>query len=192
MEKYAHTKKLNMNRKLFLVIVPTLMMVGCAKEPGNPLSPPPAGSYSVVLDATSSLLTTDDSTKPFTVSLKAEENEEVTYDIEIGNPCYLKSVGSLYEIVVRGGAYFKSVSKYDVSLIRCDIYEGKGINYKVFNNNKGTGSALEAHKSEVDPIYPDDSGAVYEYEINSKGWKIVNDTNYKPAFYSVTIFFEVK
>ena len=181
-----------MKKSLLLIMIPSLLVVGCAKEPGAPLPPPPAGSYSVVLDATSSLLTKADSDKAYTVHLKAQENENVTYDVEIGSPCYLKTVGNFTEIIVKTGAYFKSVSKYDVSLVRCDIFAGKGINYSVYNNDQGTGTALEYHESTVAPVYPEDSGAVYEYEINSTGWKIANDGNFKPAFYSVTIFFEVK
>lgn len=185
-----------MKKVLLVLALPILLTVGCAPEAKGQLPPPPAGSYTVVLDASSSKLTKDDSSAAYTVELKTLENESVTYKVEIGAPMYLKDVSdgtkTYTEMIVKPGAYFKSKSNYTVSRIRCDIYEGRGINYEVHNKANGSGTKLEEHKSDVTPVYAADSGAVYEYEVNANEWSITNPTNYKPAFYSVTIIFEVK
>ena len=182
-------------KKLFLLsIIPALLVVGCAKDPGKPLPPPSPESYTVVLTPTNSMLTSADSTEEITVSLKAQEDESITYDVKIGFPCYLKQVqGTNYqEIIMKNGAYFKSASTYKVSRILCDIYGGKGVNYTVHNTEDGSGDPLEYHESTVTPTYPEDSGFVYEYEVEANGWSIRNSTMNKPAFYSVTIVFEVE
>ena len=171
-----------------------LMVVGCAKEPGKELPPPSPESYTVVLDPTSSTLTGEDSNSEITVSLKAKEDESITYDVKIGYPCYLKTVqGTNYqEIIMKNGGYFKSASSYKVSRILCDIYGGKGINYTVHNTADGSGTALEYHESSVTPTYPEDDGFVYEYEVEANEWSVRNNSMNKPAFYSVTIVFEVE
>ena len=108
-----------MKKGLLVLALPVLMMVGCAPEAQGQLPPPPAGSYTVVLDATSSQLTKADSAKAYTVELKTLENESVTYKVEIGAPCYLKDVSdgtkTYTEMIVKTGAYFKSKSKYETT-----------------------------------------------------------------------------
>ena len=184
----------NITMKKLLVILPVvIMLAGCAPEAEDPLPAIPAGTYSVVLDANSSTLTTDDSTEPLQISLQAKENSEVTYEVEIGAPCYLKTVDGYTEMIVKQGAYFKSKSSYKVNRLICDIFEGKGINYEVHDKADGSGNALERHESSITPVYEADSGAVYEYDLNSSTeWSITNSTKNKPAFYSVTIIFVVE
>ncbi len=180
-------------KKLLFTLLPLFLLGGCAQEPTTTASEPPHGSYSVVLDVESSTLTTEDSTEAKVVTLKAKENEAITYQLEIGSPCYTKTVKgtSFQEIIMKNGGYFKAISQYKVSLLRCDIFEGKGVNYEVFNSLDASTSALEKKASTATPIYPEDSGAVYDYEVNAEGWLIRNVSANKPAFYSVTIFFEV-
>ena len=176
--------------KKLLFVLPALLLVGCAPAAERQLPPVDPTSYTVKLDASNSTLTADDSTGAIQVELKAQEDESIVYKLEIGAPCYIKTVDSYQEIIMKGGAYFKSVSSYKVSRLICDIYEGKGINYEVHNKADGSGEALARHESSIEPVYEEDSGAVYEYEVNSTEWSITNTTNYKPAFYSVTIVFE--
>ena len=180
-------------KKLLLVLLPAFLLAGCMPEPTESASEPPAKSYSVVLDPTSSTLTTDESSETLTVTLKAKEDENITYQIEIGAPCYLKAVKgtSFQEMVMKQNGYFKPISNYKVSIVRCDIFEGKGINYEVYNNVEATNDKLEPKKSSATPIYIEDNGAVYDYEVNNNEWLIRNVLVNKPAFYSVTIFFEV-
>lgn len=179
--------------KKFLLIIPALFLAGCVSEPTETASEPPVNSYSVVLDTTSSTLTSDDSTEAITVTLKAKENQNVTYQLEIGAPCYTKQVKDteFTEIVMKQNGYFKSVSNYKVSLIRVDFFNGKGINYEIYNNVSATGEQVPAKNSTVQPVYPEDNGKVFDYEIGGNEWLIRNTSVYKPAFYSVTIFFEV-
>lgn len=181
--------------KKLLFILPILLLSSCAKEPTEKLPDPPAGSYTVFLDGFASHLTSEDSAAPISVTLVALEDERVTYELEIGAPAYLKEVSdgtnTYQEMVFKSGAYIKSVSNYQVSKIACDIYEGKGINYDVYNNAEGTGEALEEYASSLEPTYPEDSGAVYEYDIENTSWSIRNNSSYKPAFYAVYIYFEI-
>ena len=179
-------------KKLLLVFVPFLL-IGCAKEPtSNPSQVPPT-SYSVTLNPTTSTLTSDDSSETFTVTLKANEDQSVTYQVEIGAPCYIKQVQgtSYHEIIMKNGGYFKSISTYKVNKVSCDIFEGKGVNYEVFSNTDASGDPLEKYASDMTPTYAEDQGAVYDYNINANQWLIRNNSAYKPAFYAVTIFFEV-
>ena len=173
-----------------LLILPVLMIFGCAPAAEGQLPPVDPTSYTVKLDAISSTLSTDESTSAIQVELKAKEDETIVYKLEIGSPCYAKSVDGHQEIVMKSGAYFKSVSSYKVSRLICDIYEGKGINYEVHNKAAGSDEALARHESTIEPEYKEDSGAVYEYEVNSNEWSITNTSVYKPTFYSVTIVFE--
>lgn len=179
--------------KKVLIILPLLLLAGCAKEPSETASEPPINSYSVVLDVPSSTLTTEETTSPITVSLKAKEDQNTTYTLEIGAPCYEKQVSGTdyHEMVMKQNGYFKSISNYKVSLLRLDIFAGKGVNYEVYNNHQAEGNVIEAKNSTATPIYPEDNGKVYDYEINGKEWFIRNNSVYKPCFYSVTIFFEV-
>ncbi len=183
-------------KKILLLTIPVLALMGCAKEAGGKLPEPPEGSYTAVLEASVTTLTSEDSTEPIRVSLISEENSDVKYEVEIGAPVYVKTVStstgeSYQEMVVKNGAYFKSISTYKVSKIACDIFEGKGINYEVHNTADGSGEALERHESSLTSTYAEDSGAVYEYEINSNAWSVTNTSNYKPTFYSVIIYFEI-
>ena len=180
-------------KKILLTLLPLFVLASCAEEPSTSASEPPHGSYSVVLDVESSTLTTEDSTEAKVVTLKAKENEAITYQLEIGSPCYTKTVKgtSFQEIIMKNGGYFKAISEYKVSVLRCDIFEGKGVNYEVYASGEATGEALEKKGSSATPVYPEDSGAVYDYEVNANSWLIRNSSVNKPAFYSVTIFFEV-
>ncbi len=177
-----------------LFVLPLLaLLAGCAPEPKEKLPDVPSGSYTVTLEPTSSTLTSDDSTGPITVTLSAKEDSSVKYQVEIGAPCYIKTVDSYQEIIVKQNAYFKSISNYKVNRIICDIYEGKGINYSVFNKADGSGTALEKHSSTIPPVYPEDSGAVYEYDLNnSTEWSVRNSSSSRPGFYSVSIVFTVE
>lgn len=178
--------------KRLLLILP-LLMCGCASEATSTATLPDKTLYSVTLDAANSTLSETESSEAISLSLKAKENENIIYELEIGSPCYVKQVqGTSYsEIVMKNNGYFKSVSNYKVSLIRCDIYEGKGINYEIYNSHSEFSNQVERKNSTANPIYPEDNGAVYDYEMNSSEWLIRNVSVYKPAFYSVTIFFEV-
>ena len=180
-----------MKKCFALLFIPVLSMIGCAKEAGGKLPPPSSESYTVVLDATTSGLTSADSAATYTVDLKAKEDANITYSVEIGGPCYIKTVDGYKEMILKEGCYFKSVSTYKVSRLILDIYEGQGINYGVWGSVEGSGTELERHASDITPIYAADSGAVYEYEVNSTGWKIARKDR-KPGIYSVTIVFEVE
>ena len=178
-------------KKLLFVLSLTALLVGCAKEPAGNLPPVEGTTYSVTLTPENSTLTGDDSTTATRVELSAKEDANVKYTVEIGVPCYVKTLGSgLKEIVVKPNAYIKSISNYTVDRLVVDFYGGKGINHKVYAKADGTGNEVEYHTSEVAPVDPNDDGTVYEYPINGTEWGIYNKTEYnKPAFYSVTIIF---
>ena len=176
-------------RKQLLVLFAPLLMMGCAQEAEPPLPPAPAESYTVVLNDVSSTLTSADSDHTFTVTLPSIEDPEVTYEVEIGGPCYLKNVGLYNEIILKDGCYFKSVSDYKVNRIICDVYIGKGINYSVLDTADGSGEELDRHDSEISPVDTDPNAKVFEYEVEGSEWRINNKSN-KAGFYSVTIIFE--
>ena len=182
-------------KKLFLfTLLPLVMAVSCAPEAKKPLPPVGENTYTVVLDATSSTLTTDDSTSLIEVELHAKEDDSVTYKVEIGAPCYLKTVtdgvNNYTEIIMKEGSFFRSKSDYKVDRLIVDMYNGQGINYEVYNNVAGTGTKLDEHESTVTPVYAADDGAVYEYEVDSTEWSVRRIAR-KPGIYSVTIVFEL-
>ena len=176
----------------FVLIIPFVTLTGCFLEPKESLEPVNDISYSVVLNGSNSTLTSNDSTSTITLSLPSKEDESIVYELEIGAPCYLKKVSTFQEIIMKNGGFFRSKSNFKVDRLILDIYEGKGINYEVFNQKDSSGKALDPHSSNIPPVYPEDKGAVYEYEINSNEWSITNTSIYKPAFYSVTIIFEIE
>lgn len=179
--------------KKLLLLLPCLVLVSsCMAEPAKPLPDPDEGKVKVSLNTTNAMeagLTTDDSTSPITVNIAIPDSEE-TYSIELGAPCYKHS--SYDEIVVKSGAYFKSLSEYHVDRLVVDVFAGKGIFFDVYSNNAGTGTAIEYHESKVESVDKAGGGVVYEYPIDSTGWMIKNNTEKnKPAFYSVTVVFSM-
>lgn len=182
-------------KKLFLfALLPLVMAVSCAPEAKKPLPPVGEDTYTVVLDAASSTLTTDDSVGTIAIELHAQEDASVVYQLEIVSPCYLKTVNDgtrdYTEIIMKEGSLFRSKSTYKVDRLILDIYEGQGINYEVYNNVAGTGAKLDEHESTVTSVYAADSGAVYEYEVDSTEWSVRRVAR-KPGIYSVTIVFEL-
>jgi len=177
--------------KKLLVLIPFLLVAAaCGSKPKEPLSPTEA-SYNAKLTPELSTLTSDDSTEKVSVSIASNEDANVKYDMEIGNPCYLKTLSNgLKEIIVKPGAYIKSVSEYKVDRIIVDFFAGKGVNFGVYASADGSGDALEYHESSIAPVYPEDNGVVYEYAINGNAWCLKNNTEFnKPAFYSITVVF---
>ena len=184
-----------MFKKLLLAVIPAMMLAGCAPEAQPQLPPVEGNTFTVVLDASNSTLTTADSDSLIAVELHAKEDDSITYQLEIGAPCYLKTVSdgtnNYTEIILKEGAFIRSKSEYKVQRLILDIWKGQGINYEVFPNADGTGTKLVEHTSEITPVYEADNGAVYEYEVNSTGWDIVRFDR-KPGIYSVTIVFEIE
>ena len=197
-----------MKKYLFLLALP-LLMTSCAKEPAEALSSLPIDfsnttstsngsslesseaepTYQwVKLTPENSGLTNDDSTSSKLVTLNSEIDSSIEYSIEIGAPCYLHS--KFHEFVVKPGAYIRSLSdEYTVDRLIVDFYSSKGINFDVYSNSEGTGTALEYHTSDVKPEDSAD-GTVYEYAINGNNWCIKNNTEFnKPAFYSIIVVF---
>ena len=176
-------------KKALLILPVMFLFVGCAKEPGAPLPPPEESTYTVTLTPANSTLTTADSSAALQVELSAVEDAAVKYTLEIGSPCYLTTKDGFDEIIVKPGAYIKSVSSYTVDRIVIDFFSKKGINQTVYSKADGTGDAVEYHSSTTASV-DTSTGSVYEYSINGTEWSIYNKTEYnKPAFYSVTIIF---
>ena len=177
--------------KKILFVLPLVMLLGaCAKEAQSQLPSVEEKSYTAKLDPNNSTLTTDDSSAAIQVEIASNEDSEVKYKFEIGAPCYLKTLSNnLQEIIIKQNAYIKSVSEYKVDRIIVDFFNGKGVNFNVYANKDGTGDPLEYHESSVAPVYPEDSGKVYEYAINGNEWSLTNTTNYKPAIYSLSVVF---
>lgn len=174
-----------------LVLIPFLLLIpSCGKKPAEPL-PPTEATYNAKLTPEVSSLTDTDSTEKVSVSVPSNEDANVKYDLEIGNPCRLKTLANgLKEIVVNPGAYIKSVSEYKVDRLIVDFYNGKGVNFSVYANAEGSGEALTYHESQAASVYPEDHGVVYEYAINGSAWYLKNITEFnKPAFYSITVVF---
>ena len=130
-------------------------------------------------------LTGDDSTTAFQTSLDIENRQE-KYTFEVGPNCY--NHANYEEFLIKKGGYFKSISTYHVDRLVIDYMSKKGVNFEVLDAN---GAAVTSHTSNVGTEYPaaDDYGAVLEYPINGTAWTIRNTTEYKPAFYSVTVVF---
>ncbi len=177
-------------KKLLLVLPLTMLLGACAKPAQSQLPSVEEKSYTAKLDADNSTLTADDSSAAIQVDIPSVEDNTVTYKFEIGAPCYLKTLSNgLKEIIVKQNAYIKSVSEYKVDRIIVDFFNGKGVNFNVYANKDGTGEPLQYHESSVQPVYPEDSGMVYEYAINGNEWSLTNTTNYKPAIYSLSVVF---
>ena len=110
------------------------------------------------------------------------------YDLILGNPCYLST--KAHEFIMKPGSYIKSVSTYTVDRIIVDFFGSKGVNFGVYADSTGEGTALEPHESDITPEDPNDGGMVYEYSINGNAWYMKNITaNNKPGIYSVTVVF---
>lgn len=197
-------------KKLLLLFIFPLMLVGCAKEPAETLSSLPidingqsSSSQSseqessnngpayhyVKLTPENSGLTNDDSTEIIPLTLDSSVDNSVKYELAITNPCYLHA--KFHEFVVKPGACIFSMSEYTVDRLIIDFYGEKGVFFDVYDNNEGKGAALEYHSSTYEPE-DSDGGMVYEYSIQSSGWCIKNNTEFnKPGFYSITVIFLV-
>ena len=174
-----------MRKILVLGLVPLFALTACREEPAGGL--PEFTGPKAVLNAANSTLTKDDSSEVKHVSLEIPDSSEV-YEVEIGTPCYLKETsGHFFEIIVKPGAYIKSVSTVTVDRLIVDIYGGKGINFEVYNNVEGTGEQVKEYSSTIPPTEPGDGGLVLQYPINSTGWIIKNTSSFKPAFYSISV-----
>ena len=180
-----------MKKISLLLLLPLAMLFSCAPEAKKALPSIPAGSYTAILNPETSTLTKDDSTEPISVNLKSEENKNVTYSLELGNPFYLHA--SEPEFVLVGNAYIKSISTYKVDRLIVDFFGKKGTFFDVYASNDGSGNKIDYHESTVKPYDEEGGGKVYEYPIDSTGWMIKNGTtDRKPAFYSITIVFTVE
>lgn len=174
-----------MRKILVLGLIPLFALTGCREEPASGL--PEFTGPKAVLNAANSTLTTADSTEASRVSLEIPNSSDV-YEVEIGAPCYLKETnGHFFEIIVKSGAYIKSVSTVSVDRLIVDIYGGKGINFEVYSNAEGTGEPVKEFSSTIPPTEPEDGGLVLQYPINSTGWIIKNTSKSKPAFYSISV-----
>ena len=133
-------------------------------------------------------LTSDDSTEPVQLSLQSHIDDFITYDLEIGAPCYLHS--KFHEFVMKPGSYIKSITtEYHVDRLIVDFYGAKGTFFEVYDNASGTGDALDYHASS-NKSEDEADGIVYEYAINGNDWCIKNNTEYnKPGIYSLIVVF---
>ena len=181
-----------MKKTFLLSILPLILITGCANEPEDEL-PPPEAAYHAKLTADNSTLTLDDSTAPIIVDIPSEEDPNIKYSFEIGNPCYINTKSAVaLQICLKPGVSIKSKSNYYVDRLVVDFYGGKGINYEVYNNVNKTGEKVTYHSSSRTPTDPDDYGTVYEYSIQSTGWNIFNATDFnKPTFYYIEVFFAI-
>lgn len=181
-------------KKILFAVLPMLLAVGCAPEPGAQLPPTPDDSYTAVLNTVSSTLTHEDSVENITVNLASSKSSEVTYSVMIGAPCYIHNTYD--EILIKGDGFFKSVSSYHVDRLIIDCYGGQVGIIDVYSNVEGTGTPVAYHESSVAPADPDGGGKVFEYPIDSTGWLVKRTSGLadkqKPGIYSVTIVFEIE
>ena len=175
--------------KKLLVLVPFLLLaVGCAKEPEEPLPSIDETAYTAKLTPENSLITAEDTTVAYNVSIASAEDANTKYEMTIGAPCYLST--KAHEFIMKPGSYIKSVSTYTVDRIIVDFYGGKGVNFGVYANTEGTGEALAYHESTIAAEDPNDGGIVYEYQISGSAWCLKNITEFnKPGIYSITVVF---
>lgn len=160
-------------------------------DPDNPsVSDVTGETYTAKLTRDNSGLTTDDSTEEITANIASSQDSDVSYSFVIGAPCYQHA--NFNEFIVKHGGYIKSGSSYYVDRIIVDFWVTKGVNFSVYAGGDASGDALEYHESSVKTEDPDDGGCVYEYEIKGYEWYLVNDTSYKPGFYSITVVFVVE
>ena len=171
--------------KKVLFLIPVIALLGACKEVDPPL--PPASGLTVKLTKANCGLTNDDSTEAFETSLAIEGRSE-KYVFEIGPNCYAHS--QYEEFLIKKDGYIKSKSEYKVDRLIIDYMSKKGVNFTVLD---ASGAEVEAHESDVPTEYPasDDYGAVLEYPIDGNGWSVTNSTEYKPAFYSITVVFSI-
>ena len=179
--------------KKFLFVLPVAaLLCGCelpflkTNEPlPEPEVPETQELKSVKINKSNCGLTGDDSTKAFQTSLDIDGTQE-KYTFEIGPNCY--NHHNYNEFLIKKDGYFKSISTYKVDRLVIDYFSGKGVNFEVLNAG---GDKVEPHESETKTEYPSaqDKGAVLDYPINGNSWTIRNVSEYKPAFYSVTVFF---
>ena len=171
--------------KKVLFILPFALLLGACRADAEPLPEVPAEVKSVKLTKTNCGLTGEDSTAAFTTALDIE-GSEAKYEFEIGPNCYAHA--TYEEFLIKKDGYIKSKSEYKVDRLVIDYMSKKGINFEVLNAG---GDIVESHTSTVATEYPaeDDFGAVVEYSIGGSSWTIRNTTEYKPAFYSITVIF---
>ena len=178
--------------KKILFVLPTIsLLCGCELpflKTGEKLSGVDSNLKSVKITKFNCGLTGDDSTVAFQTSLDIEGTQE-KYTFEVGPNCY--NHHNYEEFLIKKDGYFKSISTYSVDRLVIDYFSGKGVNFEVLNAG---GELVEPHESETASEYAStqDKGAVLEYPINGSAWTIRNVTEYKPAFYSVTVFFSME
>ena len=171
--------------KKLLFVLPFIALLGACATTEPQLPPSDPETKSVKLTKANCGLTNDDSTAAFETSLDIEGKEE-KYTFEIGPNCYAHA--TYEEFLIKKDGYIKSKSQYKVDRLIIDYMSKKGINFIVEN---AAGEAVTSHESSVATEYPaaDDYGAVLEYPVNGNAWTIKNTSEYKPAFYSVTVVF---
>ena len=180
-------------KKIYFLPLLALTLFACGKEEAPALPPldPETTYYTSKLTADLSTMDTDKagSLEDVDISIKSDEDENVSYEFTIGAGSYKKQGTDVFEIIVQGNSYIKSKAAYKVNRIIIDYWGGKGANFTVYGGDE----AKEGHKSDIPPADIKDNGAVVnEYEINSRSWSIVNDgsTNKKTSIYSVTVIYE--
>jgi len=173
--------------KKILFVLPFIALLGACLDPEAPLPGPSTESKTVKLTKANCGLTNSDSTEAFETSLDIEGKEE-KYVFEIGPNCYAHA--TYEEFLIKKNGYIKSKSTFKVDRLIIDYFSGKGVNFEVLDAN---GSLVSSHESTVQTEYPGDSdkGAVLEYAIDGNSWTIQNKTEYKPAFYSITVVFTI-
>ena len=171
--------------KKLLFVIPFVALLGACNDPEPELPDPEPSSLSVKLTKDNSGLTNEDSTEQFDVSFGLKGTSK-RYVIEIGPNCYAHETYD--EFLIKKDGYIKSKCDFKVDRLIIDYMSKKGVNFIVEN---AKGEEVESHESKVKTEYPaeEDYGAVLEYPINGNAWKIKNTTEYKPAFYSVTVVF---
>ena len=172
-------------KKILFVLPFAMLLMSCGKVEDQ-LPSVSADAKTVKLTYSNCGMERDagDTTEALTVSLDIEGSES-KYEIEVGPNCYVHS--EYDEFLVKKDGYIKSKSTYHVDRLIIDYMSKKGVNFKVFAGE----SESSSHESSVQTEYPgeNDYGAVLEYPINGNSWSITNETDYKPAFYSVTVVF---
>lgn len=173
--------------KKALLLLSAMFLLGACSNAKEPLPNPDPEAKSVKLTKENGGLTGDDSTAAFTIHLAIEGREE-TYDIEMGPNLY--NHHNYDEIVMKKNGYIKSVSTYKVDRLRIDYFSKQGTNFEVLDANNQT---VAKHESTYPTDFPDagDYGEVLEYPIDGTSWTIRNTTDYKPAFYSITVLFTI-
>ena len=171
--------------KKVLFVLPFILLLGACREDAEPLPSVAEDAKTVKLTKANCGLTGEDSTAEFTTALDIEGTES-KYEFLIGPNCYAHA--TYEEFLIKKDGYIKSKSEYHVDRLIIDYMSKKAINFEVLN---ASGEVVESHASSVATEYPaaEDYGAVVEYSINGTAWTIRNTTDYKPAFYSVTVVF---